>query len=749
MSVQAQRLKTLFAPQSRRSVFDAETLLAVACTAPRPQQHGVPYNAVILQMSAVPDDPQQQQKQQGQGQTAGQQHKSGRQQQPGQPPAPDYGLVAVRGGLGGETSLVLEAMTAHYGPILADATPKCLSELLAAPVTHLAGGCDGHLQSPLEVPLLLHRWRGSGGQRIGRQGGGTCPAYLRRRMNKLGRSTAPVGKVRKGEDPECGLVSDLGPWTRPPYGSGAEGGGSRPVRRRRQPLQVQVEVDAAAEVAEVPVAALGAEAVHGTGQEAEPQEQEHPVQLQHQNQDHDQDEDQHYLQLQHQGQDQHLQYYQEPEPLEGLPPDGFASVDAFFLARDAELLREQQQQQEGQQQGQQLQQGQQQEQQQDEGQGRDEEERRISPHHLSRMDPDGDIPPMEYVQLYQEVEPLEGLPPDGFASVDAFFLARDAELLREQQQGQLAAQLEQQHRLQQEEPQNAVAIPGQHHEEQEYEYDCDCGAHLAPATVVPRALPAAGAAAAQAAIAPAAVAGEVAVQEDDDGGGSCGDPDSYDIIDIYVEDDEEDDDDEGVGEVAAIDSGPDRGLGMVPVLPGDVDLDSQQHEHQHQHQQPQEGAGAATPEGNVKAGGQGTAPTPVPAQPEAPAQLPVEPPAQGRAEAAAKSAARRAQEDDEDEYEDDDEDEELVDQPLWRWSIESHHDGACAHAPTATGALVRVRVVLESTGLGVLSLLWARARSGCFQRFSQHCCYLLAVERLVTCPSWHSRSCGSCVVSGG
>ncbi|GFR52407.1 hypothetical protein Agub_g14978, partial [Astrephomene gubernaculifera] len=205
---------------------------SVRAVTPHDAQHGVPSNAVILQMSAVPEEPAAAAAgpaagptatgpaSHGQGrheETAGAESQSQQEEQQQQQPqqqqqrgsgtaASDFGLVVVRGGASGEVSYVFEAMTALFGPELYDMTSRCLAHLLAAPAEALSGGCDGHLVCPLELP---HGGYGRGGV-YGSGSGGSCPAHLHRAVMQRRRQRQRRGRVTRGsaeeQPPECGVI---------------------------------------------------------------------------------------------------------------------------------------------------------------------------------------------------------------------------------------------------------------------------------------------------------------------------------------------------------------------------------------------------------------------------------------------------------------------------------------------------------------------------------------------------------------
>ncbi|KXZ51047.1 hypothetical protein GPECTOR_14g34 [Gonium pectorale] len=135
-------------------------------------QHGPPYNAIVLQMALAPDEPgtegapaqgastQQTDQQRQQAHKRRRQQQQRQQRQSTERLDDEYGLMVVRGGDGGEASLVLEGMAALFGPELYDITPHCLHHLLAA-AARLGAAADadgddaegantGHLTSPVE-----------------------------------------------------------------------------------------------------------------------------------------------------------------------------------------------------------------------------------------------------------------------------------------------------------------------------------------------------------------------------------------------------------------------------------------------------------------------------------------------------------------------------------------------------------------------------------------------------------------------
>ncbi|GIL75349.1 hypothetical protein Vretimale_8025 [Volvox reticuliferus] len=157
-------------------------------------QHGLPYNSVILQLSAMMEEPpsplppaptppwSSSPPQPGAAQASAaptpSQKGTGNTSHDYDDPAPAQGildtfiLVTVRGGAGGEVSFLFEGMLGHFGPEPPDTTPHCLQHLLAAPVAALTAGCDGHLLSPrvpmFDAPYFIPNVMAPR----------TCPAYL-------------------------------------------------------------------------------------------------------------------------------------------------------------------------------------------------------------------------------------------------------------------------------------------------------------------------------------------------------------------------------------------------------------------------------------------------------------------------------------------------------------------------------------------------------------------------------------------
>ncbi|GLI62009.1 hypothetical protein VaNZ11_004584 [Volvox africanus] len=154
-------------------------------------QHGAPYNSVILQLSAMMEEPSSplppaptppwssSPPQPGAAEalaaptprpkgTGGAPHDFD-DPAPAQDVLDIFVLVAVRGGAGGEVSLLFEGMLAHFGPELPDTNPHCLQHLLAAPMMALTAGCDGHLFSSFfDAPYFIPNMMAPR----------TCPAYL-------------------------------------------------------------------------------------------------------------------------------------------------------------------------------------------------------------------------------------------------------------------------------------------------------------------------------------------------------------------------------------------------------------------------------------------------------------------------------------------------------------------------------------------------------------------------------------------